>query len=210
MTIRVADLPYKKNALEPHMSERTVEFHYEKHHKGYARKVNDAIEGTKLQNKSLEDLIEETANDGQRRSLFNNAAQVWNHDFFWAGMAPKATAKPSGDLEALIKDAFGDLDGFKKAFVEAATGRFGSGYAWLVLADGHVKIISTPNADTPLVGDAAPLLCCDVWEHAYYLDYQNARGKFVRAFVNELIDWARVAERLKAAASPSRTHAGAK
>ncbi|MQA65366.1 MAG: superoxide dismutase [Fe] [Alphaproteobacteria bacterium] len=210
MTIRVADLPYEKNALEPHMSERTVEFHYEKHHKGYARKVNDAIEGTKLQNKSLEDLIEETANDGQRRSLFNNAAQVWNHDFFWAGMAPKATAKPSGDLEALIKDAFGDLDGFKKAFVEAATGRFGSGYAWLVLADGHVKIISTPNADTPLVGDAAPLLCCDVWEHAYYLDYQNARGKFVRAFVNELIDWARVAERLKAAASPSRTHAGAR
>jgi Fe-Mn family superoxide dismutase len=210
MSIRVADLPYKKNALEPHMSERTVEFHYEKHHKGYARKVNDAIEGTKLQNKSLEDLIEETANDGQRRSLFNNAAQVWNHDFFWAGMSPKATAKPSGDLEALIKDAFGDLDGFKKAFVEAATGRFGSGYAWLVLADGHVKIISTPNADTPLTGPAKPLLCCDVWEHAYYLDYQNARGKFVKAFVNELIDWATVAERLKAAASPSRTHAGAK
>jgi Fe-Mn family superoxide dismutase len=210
MTIRVADLPYEKNALEPHMSERTVEFHYEKHHKGYARKVNDAIEGTKLQNKSLEGVIKETAGDDQRCSLFNNAAQVWNHDFFWAGMAPQATGKPSGELARLIDGAFGDFDGFKSAFVEAATGRFGSGYAWLVLADGHLKIISTPNADTPLTGPEKPLLCCDVWEHAYYLDYQNKRGKFVKAFVDELIDWAAVAERLKPAASASRTPAGAK
>jgi Fe-Mn family superoxide dismutase len=192
------------------MFERTVEFHYEKHHKGYARKVNDAVEGTKLQGKSLVDLIRETADDPQRRSIFNNAAQVWNHDFFWAGMAPQATGKPSGELARLIDDAFGDFDGFKSAFVEAATGRFGSGYAWLVLADGHLKIISTPNADTPLTGPEKSLLCCDVWEHAYYLDYQNERGKFVKAFVNELIDWAVVAERLKAAASAARAPAGAR
>lgn len=196
MTITVPDLPYEKNALEPHLSERTLTFHYEKHHKGYAKKLNDAIAGTDLEELELEKIIEKAAGDSKLAGVFNNAAQIWNHTFFWGSMSPKAPGEPNKALSALIDDAFGGVDGFKDAFTKAGETRFGSGYAWLVLEAGKLKAVSTANAETPLVGDAVPLLCCDVWEHAYYLDYQNERGKFLKTFVDNLLDWDAAAQRL--------------
>ncbi len=196
MTITVPDLPYAKNALEPHLSERTLTFHYEKHHKGYAKKLNDAIAGTALAKLPLEEIIAKVAGDAKQTGVFNNAAQVWNHTFFWSSMNPKGTGAPGKPLTRLIDDAFGGVDGFKDAFTKAGETRFGSGYAWLVLEAGKLEVTSTANAETPLVGNAVPLLCCDVWEHAYYLDYQNERGKFLKAFVDHLLDWDAAAQRL--------------
>jgi Fe-Mn family superoxide dismutase len=203
MTITVRELPYAKDALEPHMSARTVEFHYEKHHKGYAKKLNGLIEGTALEKKDLESIIRATAGDQKKKTIFNNAAQVWNHTFFWEGMKPGAGGGPEGKLGKLIDEAFGNITKFKETFVERAEKRFGSGYVWLVLHDGKLELLDLPNAETPLAGEARPLLNCDVWEHAYYLDYQNARAKFVKAFLDHLINWEAVAERLDEAGKHS-------
>lgn len=189
--LELPPLPYEKNALEPHISAETLSFHYGKHHKGYVDKANSMIEGTDLAGLELVPLIRKVAGDDGKKSLFNNAAQVWNHDFYWRSMAPKGGGKPSGALADSIAQDFGSFDKFKKAFKEAATGQFGSGYCWLVIGeDGKLKVYGTPNAETPIAqGKDVPLLTTDVWEHTYYLDYQNRRPDYVDAFLENLVNW---------------------
>jgi Fe-Mn family superoxide dismutase len=184
MAISLPALPFAKNALEPHISSETLDYHYGKHHAGYVKKLNAAIEGTAHADKSLEELV---AVGGK---LFNNAAQVWNHTFYWNSMSPSGGGAPSGDLAQAINAAFGSFDAFQAEFGAAAGGRFGSGWAWLVTdAAGKLSIVTTPNAETPLTDDGVtPLLTCDVWEHAYYVDYRNDRGGYVKAWWN-LANW---------------------
>ncbi|CAB3776838.1 superoxide dismutase [Pararobbsia alpina] len=176
-------LPYAKNALAPHISEETLEFHYGKHHQTYVTNLNKLIPGTEFENLSLEDIVRKASG-----GIFNNAAQIWNHTFFWNSMTP-AGGKPSGALAAAIDKKYGSYDKFKEEFTKVAIGTFGSGWAWLVKKpDGSLDIVSTSNAATPLTTDAKPLLTLDVWEHAYYIDYRNARPKFVEAFWN-IVNW---------------------
>lgn len=199
MAIELPGLPYGKGALAPYISKETLEFHYDKHHAGYVDKTNKAIAGTDLDGASLEDIVRAAAESGDQ-PLFNNAAQVWNHTFYWNSMKPKGGGAPAGDIAALIKDAFGGLDGFKEEFAAAGAGQFGSGWAWLVLKDGKLEIAKTPNAETPLTeAGATPLLTMDVWEHAYYLDYQNKRPAYIDAFIDHLVNWDFANENLKGA-----------
>lgn len=178
-------LPYAKNALEPHMSAETLEFHHGKHHQAYVTKLNELIPGTEFENLSLEEIVKKSSG-----GIFNQAAQVWNHTFFWNSLSPNGGGAPKGKLAEAIDKSFGSLDGFKKAFAEAGATQFGSGWAWLVKkADGSLEVRKTANADTPLTdASVTPLLTCDVWEHAYYIDYRNARPKFLEAFWN-LVNW---------------------
>lgn len=192
MNFEVAPLPYAKDALEPAISARTLEFHYEKHHKGYMTKLKAAIEGKPEAQKSLEEIVK-TSQGG----VFNNAAQVYNHTFFWDGMKPDGGGAPSGEVADLLQRDFGGWDSFRQAFIAAGMGQFGSGWAWLVLDGGKSKIIATPNAENPLTTTAKPLLTADVWEHAYYLDYQNKRDTFLEVFCDKLINWEFVAKNLK-------------
>jgi superoxide dismutase, Fe-Mn family len=184
-----APLPYAENALEPVISAKTVNFHYEKHHKTYADKLSDLLKGTDLAGKKVEELIKISAGQADKIALFNNAAQLWNHDFFWTSMKPNGGGVPTGKLADMIKESFGSFDEFKKQFTDTAVSQFGSGWAWLVLEGKSLKIIKTSNADTPIAHDQKPLLCIDVWEHAYYLDYQNRRKDFVSAFLDKLANW---------------------
>jgi len=197
MAFELTPLPYDFAALEPHISARTMDFHYNKHYRTYVEKTNKLVAGTALAKLSLEEIVRTTASDTRatQTKIFNNAAQAWNHAFLWSCMTPKPAA-PSGDLKKRIDSAFGGMEGFKEGFVKTATEQFGSGYAWLVLADGELKIRSTSNARPPFVDDQLVLLACDVWEHAYYLDYQNRRQDFVAAFVDKLVNWEFVAHRL--------------
>lgn len=197
MAFELTPLPYDLAALEPHISARTMDFHYNKHYGGYVKKLNELVANTALAKASLEAIVRSTAADLRpaQVKIFNNAAQAWNHGFLWRCMTPKPAA-PKGTLKKRLEAAFGGFDGFKKSFVATATAQFGSGYAWLVLAEGGLKIRSTANAKPPFVEDQTVLLACDVWEHAYYLDYQHRRKAFVAAFVEYLIDWEFVAERL--------------
>lgn len=191
MAFELPPLPYAQDALEPHISAETLSFHYGKHHQAYVNKLNALTDGSDLADKSLEDLIK-TADGG----VFNNAAQVWNHTFYWHCMAPNAGGEPEGALADAINEAFGSFALFKAAFTEAATTHFGSGWAWLVKAtDGSLRILSTANAENPLRDGHTPLLTCDVWEHAYYLDTQNARPAYVDNFW-QCVNWAFVAEQL--------------
>jgi len=199
MPIALPDLPYAPDALEPHMSRATLLVHHGKHHKGYVDKTNELIASTALEKKSLEDIVHETAGDPSRVELFNSAAQAWNHGFFWTCMKPGGSKGPVGELAEKAVDAYGSLEGFKKAFAGAAVAHFGSGWAWVVIKNGKLSIKSTPNAETPIASGERPLLTCDLWEHAYYLDYQYRRLKFVDAFLNSLVNWEFVAERLAAA-----------
>ena len=199
MAFRLPDLPYAYDALAPHMSADTLKFHHDKHHKGYVDKLNAAIEGTRFDGMELEEIIRESAKGQDTQGLFNNAAQTWNHTFFWHCMSPKGGGAPDGELARLIDETFGGLDAFKDEFVKAAGGRFGSGWAWLVLDGGALKIATTPNAELPMIHGQEALLTCDVWEHAYYLDYQNRRPDFVRGFLDNLVDWAFVAKSLELA-----------
>ncbi len=192
-----APLPYSQNALEPYISERTVSFHYGKHHQGYADNLNRLIAGTSFTGKTLETIILESADKRDKAEIFNNAAQVWNHNFFWAGMKKGGGGKPTGILLKEIERSFGTFDAFAAEFKKAATSRFGSGYAWLVQDKDKLKIITTSNADTPIAHGLNPLMTCDVWEHAYYLDYQNRRSDFVNAFLEHLVNWEFVASRLR-------------
>lgn len=183
--IELPKLPYEMNALEPHISQKTLEFHYGKHHNGYVNNLNKLIAGTPFENKSLEEIVK-TAQGG----MFNNAAQVWNHTFYWNCMtpAPKKTAPTGKLLDAIVRD-FGSFDAFKEKFVNACVTLFGSGWAWLVAdKDGKLSIMQTSNAQTPLTEGLKPLLVCDVWEHAYYLDYQNLRANYVNEFW-VIINW---------------------
>ena len=184
MAFSLPELPYEKNALEPHISAETLEFHYGKHHQTYVDKLNGLVEGSDLADKSLEEIIRNS--DG---GVFNNAAQVWNHTFYWHCLSPNGGGEPGGKLGELITRDFGSFADFKKKFTDTAINTFGSGWAWLVQnPDGKLDLVSTSNAQTPLTGQATPLLTCDVWEHAYYIDYRNARPKYLDAFWN-LVNW---------------------
>jgi superoxide dismutase, Fe-Mn family len=195
MKFEVAPLPYSKDALEPVMKQETLEYHYEKHHKGYMTKLKSLLEGKPEADKSLEDVIKTSSG-----AVFNNAAQVWNHTFFWEGMKAGGGGAPTaGDVADLIQRDFGGWDKFKEQWSTSGLGRFGSGYVWLVLDAGKGKLLDTPNAETPITTSATPLLTTDVWEHAYYLDHRNDRGKFLQVFCDKLINWDFVAKNLKAA-----------
>lgn len=190
MPFTLPELPFAKNALEPHMSSRTFDFHYGKHHAGYVKKLNAGIDGTKFADMSLVDIIRATAKDGENTGVFNNAAQTWNHTFFWNSMSPNGGGEPTGALADKIQASFGSLDNFKDKFADAAASQFGSGWAWLVENNGQLEIWTTSNAKTPITEDGVkPLITLDVWEHAYYLDYQNGRPDFIRAFLDHLINW---------------------
>ena len=188
MSIAFPDLPYPIDALEPEISRTTLEYHHGKHHKAYVDKLNAAIVGTAYEGLSLEAIIA-AAQEASDTGVFNNAAQAWNHTFLWHSMSPHGGGEPHGPLADAIAARFGDLAGFNDAFGKAALGQFGSGWAWLVRTADGVDIVTTGNADTPLTGSATPLLTLDVWEHAYYLDYQNQRNTYVEAFLTKLINW---------------------
>ncbi|MGD9388735.1 MAG: superoxide dismutase [Fe] [Gammaproteobacteria bacterium] len=191
MAHTLPDLPYAMDALEPHISKETLEYHYGKHHKTYVDKLNPLIEGTEWADKSLEDVIR-----GSSGGIFNNAAQVWNHTFYWHCLSPNGGGEPKGKLAEAIDASFGSFAAFKEQFSDKAVTLFGSGWAWLVKQpDGKLAIVQTSNAETPLTGDATPLLTCDVWEHAYYIDYRNARPKYLEAFWS-LVNWDFVAANL--------------
>ena len=185
MAFELPALPYAKNALEPHISQETIEYHYGKHHNTYVVKLNGLVEGTELAEKSLEEIIK-TSTGG----IFNNAAQIWNHTFYWNCLAPNAGGAATGDIAAAIDAAFGSFDAFKAQFTDAAVNNFGSAWTWLVKkADGSVAIVNTSNAATPLTEEGVtPLLTVDVWEHAYYIDYRNVRPDYMAAFWN-LVNW---------------------
>lgn len=195
MPFSLMPLPYAKDALAPHMSAQTLEFHHEKHHKAYVDTLNKLIIGTAYADAPLEEIIRATAKDESQTKIFNNAGQVWNHNFFWNCMSPKS-AKPTGNIAQQIDKAFGNLDDFKAQFKEAATGQFGSGWAWLVMDHGTLKITKTGNAMNPLPEGHKALLTCDVWEHAYYLDYQNRRADMVSVFLDKLVNWDFVAQNI--------------
>ncbi|MFO8130220.1 MAG: Fe-Mn family superoxide dismutase [Bacteroidales bacterium] len=191
MAFELTDLPYPLDALEPHISKRTLEFHYGKHHKGYVDKINGLIPGTQYENAALEEIIR-TA-DG---SIFNNGAQVWNHTFYWNCMSPEGGGEPFGQLSKLIDQYFGSFSEFKEKFSGAAASLFGSGWVWLVKrADGSLEIVKESNAGNPLRTGMPPLLTLDVWEHAYYLDHQNQRPAYIEGFW-KLVDWKAVEQRL--------------
>lgn len=197
MTIQLPDLPYALDALEPHISRRTLEFHYGKHHQGYVNKLNAAIASTDYAGDSLERIVIE-AHRASDKAVFNNAAQVWNHAFLWNSMTPDGPIEPSGPLADVIKENFGDLDGFRANFRKSALGQFGSGWTWLVASSNGLDIVSTGNAETPITSGLTPLLTLDVWEHAYYLDYQNQRDAYVDTYLNKLINWAFAEENFSA------------
>lgn len=188
MPLTLPALPYAEDALAPHVSARTLQFHHGKHHRAYIDKTNAAIAGTPLADAALPAIIA-AAHAAADTALFNNAAQAWNHDFLWHSMTPGGGGAPGGALGAALTRDFGSASAFAEAFTKAATGHFGSGWAWLVLTNGKLAITTTHDADTPLVHDQTPLLTLDVWEHAYYLDYQNARPDYVAAFLKALINW---------------------
>jgi len=181
-------LPYSNDALAPHISAETLSFHHGKHHAGYVKKLNAAVEGTDYANLSLVDLINKAKADG-KQGVFNNAAQHFNHSFYWKSLSPNGGGKPSGALAAAIDKSFGSFDAFQDAFTKAAGGHFGSGWAWLVKnSDGSLAVVGTHDADTPVAHGQTPLLTCDVWEHAYYIDYRNARPDYIGAWW-KLVNW---------------------
>ncbi|BBD08589.1 superoxide dismutase [Desulfovibrio ferrophilus] len=189
MSITLPQLPFAKDALAPHISANTLDFHHGKHHNLYVTNVNNMIEGTDLAGASLEDIVKKTAGDASKAGLFNNAAQVWNHTFFWNSMKPGGGGAPTGAIASRIETDFGGYDKFAEAFKTAGMTQFGSGWAWLVEKGGKLEIMKTPNAELPLALGIKPLLTCDVWEHAYYLDYQNRRADFLAAFLAHLVNW---------------------
>ena len=192
MAHTLPDLPYAMDALEPHISKETLEYHYGKHHKTYVDKLNPLIEGTEWADKPLEEIIR-----GSSGGIFNNAAQVWNHTFYWHCLSPDGGGEPTGKLAEAINASFGSFAAFKEQFSDKSVTLFGSGWAWLVKQpDGKLAIVQTSNAATPITGDSKPLLTCDVWEHAYYIDYRNARPKYLEAFW-QLVNWDFVASNLE-------------
>lgn len=200
MAFQQPPLPFDSAALEPYgMSAKTFDFHYGKHHKAYVDNLNKLTQDTELADKSLEDVIRVSFSDPTKGGIFNNAAQVWNHSFFWNSLKPGGGGIPTGELAARIDSAFGSYDEFKGQFKTAAATQFGSGWAWLVSEAGTLKITKTPNAENPLVHGQVPLLTLDVWEHAYYLDFQNRRPDFIDNFLNQLVNWDFVAKNLASA-----------
>lgn len=184
MSYTLPTLPYAMDALTPHISKETLEYHYGKHHQTYVTNLNNLVPGTEFEGKSLEDIVKSSSG-----GIFNNAAQIWNHTFYWNSLSPNGGGKPTGALLTAIEESFGSFEAFKEAFSKTAITTFGSGWGWLVKTPaGKLELVSTSNAATPLTTDSTPLLTCDVWEHAYYIDYRNARPKYVESFW-ALVNW---------------------
>jgi superoxide dismutase, Fe-Mn family len=194
MAFELPPLPFAYDALAPHMSKETLEYHHDKHHKTYVETANKLIEGTGLENKSLEDVVIASSRDAKLKKLFNNAAQHWNHSEFWPSL--KVGTKVSSDVAKRIDADLGGMDKFKKDFVAEGMAQFGSGWVWLVANNGKLEIMKTADADNPLTQGKAALMVSDVWEHAYYIDYRNGREKYLETFVENLVNWDHVAERL--------------
>ena len=189
MAIELPALPYDSTALEPHITAHTLSFHHGKHHNAYVVNLNNLIKGTELENASLEAIIKASAGDAAKAGVFNNSAQVWNHTFYWNSLSPKGGGAPSGALAAAINAKWGSFDAFKEAFNKSAAGNFGSSWTWLVKkADGSLDIVNTSNAATPITGADKPLITCDLWEHAYYIDYRNSRPNYLGGYWN-LVNW---------------------
>ena len=197
MIFPLPKLPYATDALQPHMSSTTLDLHYGKHHRGYATKLDGLIKDTPYADMTLEQVVRKSHDDAKATAVFNNAAQHFNHSFFWTCMTPGGSAAPE-NFKAALADAFGSFDEFKQKFIDAGLSQFGSGWVWLVENDGKLEIIKTSNAETPVAEGLKPLIVCDVWEHAYYIDYQNRRADYLKVFVEELADWAAAAARLSA------------
>ena len=194
--LTLSALPWAENALEPVISAKTISFHYGKHHKTYVENANKLIVGTELADLPLEQIVRATAGKADRVGIFNNAAQAWNHGFYWKGLKPKGGGEPPSALKAKMDAAFGGVDACKKELANAAVQQFGSGWAWLVLDGDKLKVVKTGNADTPIAHGMKPLLTIDVWEHAYYLDYQNKRVDYVNALIDKLANWEFAAQNL--------------
>ncbi|HEX4765453.1 MAG TPA: superoxide dismutase [Lichenihabitans sp.] len=198
MAFSLPELPYAYDALQPYMSKETLEFHHDKHHQAYVTTGNNLMKGTEFENKTVEEVV--TGAYGKNQALFNNAGQHFNHIHFWQWMKPKGGGKPSGTLEKAITDSFGSFDKFKEDFIQAGVTQFGSGWAWLAVKNGKIEIMKTPNGENPLVHGASPILGVDVWEHSYYIDYRNRRPDYLKAFVENLINWEHVEKLHQAAA----------
>lgn len=201
--ISLPPLPYEKDALAPYISSKTLELHYGKHHQGYVEKINGLLKEKNITGKSLEEIIKLSSQNDSLKDLFNGAAQVWNHTFYWNSMKKGGGGEPSGKLKDRIIHQFGSLENFRKEFIDTGTKVFGSGWVWLVLEGDKLVIVPTSNADLPLIHNQKPLLACDVWEHAYYLDYQNRRKDYVTVFLDNLVNWDFAAENLEKAEGKS-------
>lgn len=199
MPFTLPPLPYDKNALAPHISANTLDFHYGKHHQAYVTNLNKLVEGTELDKASLEEVILASAKDPAKAGIFNNSAQVWNHTFYWRSMKPNGGGKATNDAGKQIEKDFGSYEKFVEEFKNAGATQFGSGWAWLVLDSGKLKVTKTPNADLPMAHGQKALLTMDVWEHAYYLDYQNRRPDYIGTFLDKLVNWDFVNENLQKA-----------
>ena len=197
MAFTLPELPYSHDALQPFMSKETLEFHHDKHHQAYVTNGNNLLKGTEFEDKSVEEVVK--GSYGKHQGLFNNAGQHYNHDHFWKWMKPQGGGKPSGAVEKALVDGFGSLDAAHKAFIDAGTTQFGSGWAWFAVKDGKVEVMKTPNGENPLVHGAHPILGVDVWEHSYYIDYRNRRPDYLKAFLDSLVNWDHVDELYRAA-----------
>ena len=197
MSFELPDLPYSQDALEPHITANTLSFHHGKHHQAYVTNLNNLLgDAAGSSQEDLEAVIKDSAGNADKAGIFNNAAQVWNHTFYWKSMKAGGGGEPSGDLADKINATWGSLDKFKEEFKAAGIGQFGSGWAWLVVEGGDLKIVKTLNADTPIAHGQTPLMTCDVWEHAYYLDFQNRRPDYLQTFLDSLVNWDFAAENL--------------
>jgi len=197
MAFQQGPLPFAQDALEPYgMKAETLEYHYGKHHKAYVDNLNKLVEGTEFADKPLEEVIKASFKDPSKTAIFNNSGQAWNHDFYWNSLKPGGGGKPDSTVSDRIEKDFGSFDKFSEEFANAATTQFGSGWAWLVEDNGTLKVTKTPNAENPLVHDQKPLLTLDVWEHAYYIDFRNARPAFIKNYLEKLLNWDFVAKNL--------------
>jgi Fe-Mn family superoxide dismutase len=202
--LTLPDLPYKYSALLPYISEDTLRLHHDKHHRAYVNAANTLLRGTGLQARTLEEIIAAASRDTKNRALFNNAAQAWNHTFYWSSMRPEGGGEPTGIIAEHIAADFGSYDAFHRELAAAATGQFGSGWAWLVLDQGVLKVTQTANAETPITDQQIPILTIDVWEHAYYVDYRNRRPDYVATFLSRLVNWDFANRNLERALQTSR------
>lgn len=199
MAFELAPLPYGYEALQPYMSKETLEYHHDKHHQTYITTLNGLIEGTELAGKSLEEICAASYGDAAKQGIYNNAGQAWNHNHFWHWMKPDGGGSVPDELEKKIIEDFGSVDAMKAAFIEAGKTQFGSGWAWLVMDGGKLEVMKTPNAVNPMAHGKTALLGCDVWEHSYYIDYRNRRPDYIKAFVDNLVNWEYVTELYTAA-----------
>ena len=196
MSFTLPDLPYDHDALQPFMSRETLEYHHDKHHLAYVTALNNLVKDTPLAGKSLEEVCKASFGDASKQAIFNNAGQHWNHALFWPAMKPNGGGAIPSELESRLKSDFGSVDAFKEQFVQAGVGQFGSGWCWLVVDGGKLKVTKTPNGENPLVHGQHAILGCDVWEHSYYIDYRNRRADYLKAFVDNLVNWEFVAQKL--------------